>query len=575
MSDYLKQITAPDLNDPSFASQLEQAFQNIEDNFQRIVSAPYLQGQEGSSVVAVDEPIVETDGDTLTPFGRGVINCIFEDTKHVFFTLSEIDRIIPPVSYVADRGAKASDYLVKHPTMKCLYTYNTNADEIETPICGAEYYLYVDERIQDLNMNANNADQADFVDYTCIIFAQYVDNKWVFSKGTQVPTLYYNRSENRFCWRVNGIDTGIYAQGIKGEQGNPPVSAIVYGNVEKSDDNTTTIIVSEYWCMNALDNTYDWDSTLSNSGLSDGDLVVCLAKYPKDIYTLEDLVIGNIHIETETGTYSVTVPTDSRFSRVWGSYLLFNSMADINYKATDEKTTKALFVPAHNENTVHAIFQDDSHVNYSKVDGVWVVNDGTTTDDLVIKKVNKNQIIGGNSVGNANRLSEYTDDGSRNSAQTELKVVGYKVSGTVNNIDCVELGTPVGSIMHWIDMSQVPDGWFPVGPVNTLDPNPVFKLTEVNSDSNDYDLILNVGTSESHKFIFYDGNNIRDRRYAKIFCTLFNGSSAKDYIPVGHIEISTPDDTEITDAYDYMRNNWPFATNIEDKTINYWLTIQN
>lgn len=534
MNNFLTDINAPNLRSATFASDLGEVFRNIDNNFKKIASAPYLAGQEGRSVEAVDMEIVDADG-ALTEFGKSMAREIFGSPS--IETLSDIDSVAPPVSSGSPSEHSASDYLVMNPTVKVFALYDPDSGEIDDYVCSAEYYLYMDMRVADLGNIPNPSSQVTFVDYTCQMFGEYSDGEWIFSKGVMLPTLYYNSDLEYFCWKINGSETGIRAQGIKGDDGRPPVSAVVRGvgyTGEKNGVRVTTVILDKFCSLRTYEQNGEvmyegtW-SPINLSGLNNGDLVACTFNIIDNDYNVPypDMLIGNVTITGE-GTdqiYTITVPDANRFSSLWRSYLVFYAFRDIDYKSTDPVSTKAVFVPAWTPGVTHAMFQDDSGVQYSETGGEWTSNDTLEQDNLIFKKVSESRLVGEGSIGNANRM---TSPDSPADHMSEVKFLGYNMevegtsSATVNGVPGVQLGSPVGSVVSWLGTVAIPDGWYETGEISEPG-TPVFGLRYVEGE--DYDVAVMNGSNPLKKMKFTgitDGGQLGslDNRFYKIFCTI-------------------------------------------------------
>lgn len=536
-NNFLTTITAPTLGSATFATDLREVFRNIDDNFKKIVSAPYLEGQEGNSVEAYDMPIVENG--ELTEFGAAMVREILSDPS--IETIQDIIDNPERYSSVGPAQHNIYDYLFSHPTMKVLRTMDPDTGEVDRWICSAEYYCFIDLRVEDLGNCGYPSTQTTFVDYSCLVFAEWNGTEWVFTKGNMMPTLYYSADQGCFCWKVNGMETGIRAQGVKGDDGRPPKAAVVkgFGSYADIGGGVVRIVATEYSVFETtvVDGVVTVEASwgdIQNSGLLDGDLVVCLFNiadptYPEAVY--QDMIVANIK-KTGDGInaiYSITAPNSNRFSSLWNSYIMFYGFRGIDYKSTDKAKTKAVFVPAATPGVTHAMFQDDSGVEYTSTGGVWTSTDNLGEDNLVFKRVRETRLLGNGSIGTVNLM---TNPDPFVEGQAKAKFLGYdlEVEGTAkanvsgNNI---LLGVPVGSVVSWINMDTVPEGWYPTGEVTEFVP-PVFGLRYVDIENDDYDVAV-VCTTEDNVIIqkleitgIGDENELsaRDKRFLPIFCLL-------------------------------------------------------
>lgn len=495
IGDFITRIVAPALNSPSFANDLDEAFRNIDDNFKKIVSAPYLEGQEGNSVEAYDMHIVENG--ELTDFGMGMVRSIFDD--QTINSIQDIDGIAPPI-----QGFHAYDSLQDSNTVKVFVSVDPDIDPDEFDpsttdrwICSAEYYYFVDRRIEGLGNSQNPSDNINFVDYSCLIFAEWNGNEWVFTKGNMVPTLYFDSQSGKFCWKVNGIETGIFAQGLPGPAGTPPVSAVVRGNGVRSEnlnEQIINVICNEYLSVSYEPISSSWEN-ISESDISNGDLVVCLFTYTDENHvSYPDMVISNIMLNDDM-TFRIVAPDKIRMSSLWTSYILFHAFKDIDYMSDTGNKTKAIFVPTKSievggseKKYAHAMFQDDSNVVYEPDShDVYQSSDTSDNRDLVFRKVVVEKMVGSGSVGPQSIMSK----DEPYDVVSDVKFEGYNAKARVSGAENVYLGVPVGSIVTWENMTQIPENWVVTGNVSDASlHNPVFRIEFSQDYSGDHDVVL-------------------------------------------------------------------------------------
>lgn len=574
---FIKTITVPALDSATFALDLQEIFQNIDDNFKKIVSAPYLEGQEGRSVDTVDMLIVENG--ELTEFGRGVASTIVGQEVE---SISGMDSVCPPIG---GGTHKISDYLFEHPTMKVFCKDSQDTYETDDYICSAEYYCFLDMRVEDLGYAAYPSSVTTFSDKTCQIFAKYIqgldNSRWEFTKGVMLPTVYYDSGNGCFCWKVNSVKTGIRAQGIKGDDGRPPLAAVVKGDgIEFTPVGGQVVVnidinwyLKTYGTEDINENYGEWEA-IENSGIMDGDLVCCLFDITDATAgtTYTDMVIGNIKVEDNL--YYMTVLDSCRFSSLWREYVLFYAFQGIDYKSTTMRNTKAIFIPSRIDNVVHAIFQDDSKVVYS---GDPVVSQDTETEanTLVFKKVNIDRLLGTKTVSNEYLMSKTDTDTGHVEDTTKIKFAGYSTSATVNSMPDVLLGVPVGSVVSWMNTGNIPQGWFVVGTVtDEILHKPVFAIKQEGYNSEDFDI---VGIREGrmvYKANLYsidqDGTTLsRNSAFGKILCQL-TGRTFSEPIVV------QTDARNWSEFVGDLTSNWPFSKNaMTGNQMNMYLTKMN
>lgn len=292
--------------------------------------------------------------------------------------------------------------------------------------------------------------------------------------------------------------------------------------------------------------------------------------------TYPDMIVANIRItgEGESAVYTITAPDINRMSSLWRSYLLFYACKDIDYKSTEMSKTKAMFIPSSTQGVTHAIFQDDSGVQYTVSEGEWSSEDTLNEDNLVFKKVKESKLVGEGSLGNT--MSENDPD---TDYESKAKFKGYsmEVDGTskakVSGIPGTLLGVPVGSVVNWMDMSRIPEGWFPVGETSDY-VMPVFGLRYASESATDYDVVVMNGDTVVQKAIItgideFGGFGSRDKRFLGIFCTL----SGNDIADIVTVQTSCNDIREYM-ATEYFNWTWFDFEEVAGTGVKFYLTKQ-
>lgn len=262
-----------------FAQQFTDFCNAVKNNFERLISIQYTKGNDGNSVEA-KELIIDNNleaADTLSVLGYGLVSTIFgdgafkgdndgpEDDYHDglnnpwqgMLTKKQIqiklegdpeDQTITPIAPVftfddtQDPGGHHSIPQILDDNNKG-FKVNVVVDEHNGKAYLAVPYVFIDGRIEDLNRYIkNHANAADiyknFYDFSTVVYgtAEYngeddVENwKWTLWRNDLVPKLYFDDNVNEFCWQVNGQQTGVTAQGIKGDDGYTPQSLMALGS---------------------------------------------------------------------------------------------------------------------------------------------------------------------------------------------------------------------------------------------------------------------------------------------------------------------------------------------------------
>lgn len=262
-----------------FAQQFTDFCNAVKNNFERLISIQYTKGNDGNSVEAkeliIDRNLDPTD--KLSVLGYGLVSTIFgngafkgdndgpEDDYHdglnnpwqgVHNKKWILDRLenpdedptIKPIAPVftfddtQNPGGHHSIPQILDDNNKG-FKVNVVVDEHNGKAYLAVPYVFIDGRIEDLNRYIKNHANADdiyknFYDFSTVVYgtAEYngeddVENwKWTLWRNDLVPKLYFDDDVNEFCWQVNGQQTGVTAQGIKGDDGYTPQSLMALGS---------------------------------------------------------------------------------------------------------------------------------------------------------------------------------------------------------------------------------------------------------------------------------------------------------------------------------------------------------
>ena len=251
MSNLLTTIQAPNLGDPNYAQNLSQAFQNINENFNKLVSVPFLQGPEGEGFEAVTVSLFDiNEGETptiyskLNDFGINVVKTIFDevtnwktwgvdDDKKTLSSLDSLDEFkengVYKFIYESSTYYYAYDNITLNNYLQMYVIYDSSG-QIKQYYLG-QYYHHKDNRLAAIknrpSFTTEDLTEYIFSDSTCFLSYEpnYLDSYacGTFSKISSIPTLYYNGDLMDWCWQINGTKTNISArgsQGIDGEKGS-------------------------------------------------------------------------------------------------------------------------------------------------------------------------------------------------------------------------------------------------------------------------------------------------------------------------------------------------------------------
>lgn len=267
-----------------FSSSMKSVLDNINANFQRIINAPFMQGLQGNSVVEVTEDIYENDN--FTYFGLKIVEAIYYDdidtsTLTTSNGYSDLVSLLGPYQssdMVTINGTDhySCEFLDPDSTdpklteVKCYKVENGNNKKVFQCLV-----YFIDKRIELLQGNSQSLEH-DFKDRTCVLYgtATWDDTNniyvWSINKYQIIPTLYFDPTVGQFCWQINGLATGVTAQGIKGDKGDKlplwVTTGVRYPN--------TADIGTNIYLIDVLSTNLDTD-THTIDDIQEGDMVYC------------------------------------------------------------------------------------------------------------------------------------------------------------------------------------------------------------------------------------------------------------------------------------------------------------
>lgn len=395
---FLHKIVAPQLTDVNFGQNLAEQFTNINMNFQRLASAAYLSGQQGNDVIIKRMDILypelsdEVDPDTgerlpnrdengniiysdvLTQFGADLVNCItgsdeFTDTD----ILIDIDYMIyQPYSddkqAAIDKGFSFSESIKRNPYIDFFAIHDNDTLEDKLVCATQMYYFYdyrngsldliddVTEKMMDINTDDNTRN--DFNDYTCFIICTYANDEFKFEKSTHMPTLYFDSSRGEFCWKFNGIDSNITAQGVKGDKGDSAKCWFCKGNAEVRGgiiNCSITEVYTSYGSVNPKDIAEEFK-------VDDLCCVECYISNDRINSTYLDVIFGNVQYDSDSEKYYVSRDYDTSIMNMMVNstpqLILYNALNKIDTSFDNSVMTDSLhglFLPSSDRTYLHAV----------------------------------------------------------------------------------------------------------------------------------------------------------------------------------------------------------------------------
>ena len=321
----------------------------------------------------------------------------------------------------------------------------------------------------------------DFTDYTSFITIssnknaddEYeINGTYTMSKSQDLPTLYYDNDAQEFCWKMNGIETNITAQGVKGDKGEPAGCWFCRGvstTIQNNDNSMISANLISYYTTDENNDIILRSVKSEDCEIKNGDFV-CVDVYNSDATnntTYFDTIFGNVNVYTQTIgdsselVYNVTRPYyTSIVSMINNSpTLLYDYLNRIDGDGRND-ALHGLFVPSYSSpSVVHMM-------NSTVVDGnetltihpVSQQNANVALDDAIIPTMSnlprKPNIVFDGYASVKMKSSDLDVDGNVN--------VGENIKCTVNGVNDVYVGTPIGTVVDYYG-ETVPDGWVRIG----------------------------------------------------------------------------------------------------------------
>jgi hypothetical protein len=353
-----------------------------------------------------------------------------------------------------------------------------------TNICATQLYYFYDARIGSIQLLDDKDSANDFTDYTSFITISSernadgdyeINGTYTMSKSQDLPTLYDDNDAQEFCWKMNGIETNITAQGVKGDKGEPAGCWFCRGKASTDNignNSMITVTLISYYTTDETGTITLRLVTADNCEIKNGDFV-CVDVYNSDVTnntTYFDTIFGNVKVYTQTSgdssqlVYNVTRPYyASLISIIKNSpVILCEQLRGIDGYGIDDK--------------LHGIFLPSKDKTYSHMINVSSVK---PYDTLILHPVANEDVI-----GNILKTEPTTLD---NINEPEILIDGYKavtinsntsvknfdadsvtsrgiVTGHVGGINDVTLGVPIGTIVDYYTTNGValPEGWLPI-----------------------------------------------------------------------------------------------------------------
>jgi hypothetical protein len=211
--------------------------------------------------------------------------------------------------------------LVCSPLVRMFAIHDIDTDTT-TNICATQLYYFYDARIGSIQLLDDKYSANDFTDYTSFITISSeknadgdyeINGTYTMSKSQDLPTMYYDNDAQEFCWKMNGIETNITAQGVKGDKGEPAGCWFCRGvadTIQENADPMISVRLTTYYTTDNEGNLILRNVTAEDCEIKNGDFV-CVDVYNSNTTnnsTYFDTIFGNVQVGTQvTGDSAVLV----------------------------------------------------------------------------------------------------------------------------------------------------------------------------------------------------------------------------------------------------------------------------
>ena len=407
-SNDLIKMKVPAISDVSHINGLNDAFDNINKNFEILANHEFVQGARGDSVKVIETSFFNEDG-SYTSFIKkdGTETTYYEELKKcINEAFSTNPSVLDPIT-LCKKPYNVFSYFDTNPGELKLICNISNNDNSNEPV-GSLCYIFLDGRFNNINVGkATDEELASFnglSDASCVLV---FDNKLEGFKrlDNAFPTVYYEKHIG-LCWKINGNNTGLPIQGIPGKNGENALLRIVKGEVKDNKLVVTKVFesyegyldINEYYINELNDNSaiilreyVDINEGLEqqrNPNMSfyfgkltkEDDMLVayCDVENPVNRAFIEEDVINamkNIDLLSEyspsTGMKGLFIPIERyKENKSQSVHILTASSITNEIGLTNDVKNDLLFTPINDINNVH-ISSDDldtSGNNILKVD---------------------------------------------------------------------------------------------------------------------------------------------------------------------------------------------------------------
>lgn len=377
----INDIKAPELSQTGYGAGIKNVFEQIDANFKILGNQDFVKGDQGWSI-GHNEVHITYSNDNRTYFtkeGIDVLNVIIKeitDQQYVYDADDDEHQNIETVKAWLDtidalksvNNISLIDSIVPSDLFNEIYVYDPINPSNQYTIGATNDYVFKDRRFV-IEMDNYDEIYSSLYDCSCMVHLQAYEKvdpdtgvktptkKFVVIQNA--PTLYFDTDLQAFCWRIGGQNTGLIAQGPKGDPGQNATFYIVELGDAISDAPSTAErkMVTRY-----MDSNGGW-AELGPEHPAPADFAdaKCIAFEPTEINDDETPTsyFGKI-VKGDDGSFSVSCTNENRIQ----TNLNLNWLAATFASIRTNKALKGLFIPivpprpgsSYNKAPVHAIW---------------------------------------------------------------------------------------------------------------------------------------------------------------------------------------------------------------------------
>lgn len=198
----IKNITTPLLTSAQYGKDVNDVFENINDNFKILGNKDFVKGDKGDSIITKTVEVSQ-----------------FPDIKNALKNAVKKQYINDINQPKAINGVEVLSWFDNPGNITLIYENIDGEDVLKSSMA----YVFRDLRFSNIQ-EAFIKEYEGETDYSCIIYF----NQGEFEAIQEFPTIYYDNDNQLFSWKINGVKTGLEAQGPRGYAGRNGVFKIVF-----------------------------------------------------------------------------------------------------------------------------------------------------------------------------------------------------------------------------------------------------------------------------------------------------------------------------------------------------------